>query len=262
MDLALATAVAPAAMAAERTVPVADALVPLLPEGALVRGRTVACGGLAAPSFALSLVAEAVRAGAWLAVVDLPWLGIEAAVELGVPAERLVRVDAGTPDGGVGRDERGELWGEVLGAVLDGFDLVLTRVPPRVPAGLARRLQTRLRTRGGVLVLVGEPRALSADLTFGSGEVRWDGVGTGYGHLRARRVGVEVAGRRVPRARRAELLLPASGGGLAAAVPEPVAFPPRPVPPSGPSPTPSTSRDVGTHGGEARADEPVLTPAG
>ncbi|MBX3314499.1 MAG: hypothetical protein KF906_09280 [Actinobacteria bacterium] len=227
MDLALAAAVAPTTMAAERTVAVAPPLASLLPEGGLVRGRTLACEGLAAPSLALSLVAEAGRAGAWLAVLDLPWLGVEAAVELGVPAERLVRVDAGRPDGSAGNDQRGELWGEVLGAVLDGFDLVVTRVPPRVPATLGRRLQTRLRTRGAVLVLIGDPGPLSPDVTVTSAEVRWEGVGGGHGHLRSRRVGVEAAGRRVPRPRRAELWLPAVGGAVAAAVPEPTVLHPR-----------------------------------
>jgi hypothetical protein len=240
MDIALATAVAPATMAAERTLPVAPELVPLLPEGGLVRGRTVACGGLAGPSLALLVAAEACREGAWVALVDLPWLGVEAAVELGVPAERLVRVDAGRPDGGAGYDQRGELWGEVLGAALDGFDLVLTRVPPRVPNALERRLRTRLRHRGGVLVLVGEPGPFSADVTVASTAVRWEGVGRGHGHLRSRRVGVESTGRRVPRPRRADLWLPAVGGAAAAALVEPAVLHP-PGPGSG---------------------APVLTPAG
>ena len=92
MDLALATAVAPATMAAERTLPVLPALTALLPEG-LVRGRTVACDGLTAPALGLTLAVQACREGAWLAVVDLPWLGVEATVEAGVPVERVVRVD-------------------------------------------------------------------------------------------------------------------------------------------------------------------------
>ena len=50
---------------------------------------------MAATSLALALAVEATAAGAWLAVVDVPWLGVEAAAELGVPLERLVRVDPG-----------------------------------------------------------------------------------------------------------------------------------------------------------------------
>ena len=91
----LAAAVAPTTLARQRTLPVADPLVPLLPDGALARGRAVACRGIAATSLALALAAEATAAGAWLAVVDVPWLGVEAAAELGVPLERLVRVEPG-----------------------------------------------------------------------------------------------------------------------------------------------------------------------
>lgn len=232
-----ALAVGPLTMATEQTLPVSEALVPLLPHGALVRGRTIACGGLAAPSLALALVADACRTGSWLAVVDLPWLGIEAAVELGVPVERVVRIDAGRPDGSAGRDERGELWGEVLAAVLDGFELILTRVPPRAPAGMVRRLQTRLRDRGGVLVAVGDPGSLSSDVVVTSAASRWEGIGSGHGSLRARRATTEVSGRRVPRPRTVDLWLPGPDGGTGSAVPEPAVLRPR-------------------------AAEPVLTPTG
>ena len=89
----LAAAVAPTTLARQRTLPVADPFVPLLPDGALARGRAVSCRGIAATSLAVALAAEATTAGAWLAVVDVPWLGVEAAAELGVPLERLVRVE-------------------------------------------------------------------------------------------------------------------------------------------------------------------------
>lgn len=221
MDLALATAVAPTTMAAERTLPVSSAFSGLLPEG-LVRGRTVACQGLAAPSLALGLVAEAMRTGAWLAVVDVPWLGVEAAVELGVPVERVVRVDlqpAVQPAVQPGGRDR---WVEVVGAAVEGFELVLTRVPPRLPAGLVRRLQTRIRSRGAVVVTLGLPGSLSGDVTLTGGSVRWEGLGAGHGHLRSRRVTVEASGRRVARPRRSDLWLPAVGGGVDEAGVEPI----------------------------------------
>ena len=242
MDLALATAVAPATMAAERTLPVLPALTALLPEG-LVRGRTVACEGLTAPALGLTLAVQACREGAWLAVVDLPWLGVEATVEAGVPVERVVRVDtgpdapetSGPDDGNAGAQARAAAadsarWVEVMGAVVDGFDLVLTRVPASVPAGLVRRLQTRIRSRGVVLMTVGRSGPMSADVTVTATDVRWDGIHQGHGHLQARRVTAEVAGRRVPRARRADLWLPAVGGGVDTAVTEPTVLHPRPVP--------------------------------
>ena len=60
-------------LAPDRTLPVVAPLAPLLPDGALTRGRTFACSGVAATSLSLSLAVEAVTAGGWLAVVDLPW---------------------------------------------------------------------------------------------------------------------------------------------------------------------------------------------
>ncbi len=89
----LAAAVAPTTLARQRTLPVLDPLSTLLPDGALARGKAVSCRGIAATSLATALAAGATAAGAWLAVVDVPWLGVEAAAELGVPLERLVRVD-------------------------------------------------------------------------------------------------------------------------------------------------------------------------
>ena len=58
----------PDAAAAQR----ARQVVAALPDGALVRGRAVACRGNAAASLALALAAQATTAGAWLAVVDVP----------------------------------------------------------------------------------------------------------------------------------------------------------------------------------------------
>ena len=161
MDLAaeLATAVAPTTLARQRTLPVAAALRPLLPDGALTRGRTVACRGPAATSLAVALAAAAADAGAWLAVVDVPWLGVEAVAELGVPLERLVRIDLGERTGSYGAG-----WADLVAAVLDGFELVVTRVPPRLNAVVLRRVLARVQAREAVLVAVGEPGALTPDI--------------------------------------------------------------------------------------------------
>jgi hypothetical protein len=202
----LAAAVAPTTFARDRTLPVAEALAPLLPAGSLVRGQAVACRGVAAPSLALALAAEATAAGAWLAVVDVPWLGVEAAAELGIPLERLVRVD-------VSRDDN---WAELTAAVLDGFEVVITRVPRRLVAAALRRVSARVKAREAVLITVGDAGPLAADVVMESSTPVWEGVEQGWGHLQGRRVTVEASGRRVPRPRRADLWLPASGGGVAA----------------------------------------------
>ncbi len=211
----LAAAVAPTTLARQHTLPVADPLVPLFPDGALVRGRAVACGGVAATSLALALAAEATTAGAWLAVVDVPWLGVEAATELGIPLERMVRIDPGP-------DASSTSWADLVGAVLDGFEVVVTRVPRRVPAAVARRVQARLQAREGVLLSVAPGAAppggspVSVDLTVEATAPVWEGVEQGWGRLRRRRVTVVSSGRRVPRARQVDVWLPGPGGGVLA----------------------------------------------
>jgi hypothetical protein len=208
MVMDLATAIVPTTLARQRTLPVADPLAPLLPDGALIRGRAVACQGIAATSLALSLAVEATVAGAWLAVVDVPWLGVEAAGELGIPLERLVRVDpASSP------------WADLVAAVLDGFEVVITRVPSRLDAGTLRRVQTRVQAREAVLIAIGERGRLAFDMTMEASTPRWEGVEHGWGRLRGRLVTVEAAGRRVPRPRRAELWLPGPDGTIAPADP-------------------------------------------
>ena len=187
----LAAAVAPTTLARQRTLPVADPLQPLLPEGGLARGRTVACRGVAATSLALALAAEATDAGAWLAVVDVPWLGVEAAAELGVPLERLVRVEPATGDA--------TAWADLVAAVLDGFELVVTRVPrrvnagdpaPRAVAGPGPRERAARRRR---------PRAAQRRRHDGGVDCGVGGRRRGCGHLRGRRVTVVSSGRRIPR---------------------------------------------------------------
>jgi hypothetical protein len=213
----MAAAVAPTTLARQRTLPVADPLQPLLPEGGLARGRTVACRGVAATSLAAALAAEATVAGAWLAVVDVPWLGVEAVAELGVPLERLVRVDPGDTAGSFGT-----AWADLVAAVLDGFELVVTRIPRRVSAATLRQVLARVQARESVLVAVGDPGPLVPDISMEASTPVWEGVASGSGHLRGRRVTVAAAGRRIPRPRHAELWLPGPGG-VVAAVAEPMA---------------------------------------
>jgi hypothetical protein len=209
----LAPVVAPTTLARERTLPVVDPLIPLLPAG-LVRGQAVSCRGIAATSLALALAAEATAAGAWLAVVDVPWLGVEAAAEVGIPLERLVRVDPGADTN----------WADLTAAVLDGFEVVVTRIPRRLGAAALRRVSARVKARDAVLVVLGEAGALAADVVMESSAPVWEGVEAGWGHLRGRRITVEASGRRVPRPRRVDLWLPAADGGVAAVEEAPAAL--------------------------------------
>jgi hypothetical protein len=206
---AIVPRLAPSTMAAERVVPVHEALTTVLPHG-LVQGSTVGCTGDAATSVALLVVAEATRRGAWVGIAGLGGLGIQAAVEAGVDVERVVAVRR-HPDRLRDRLLDDGTWGQILAAMIDGFDVVLLGPQVQVRAGTARRVQARAQPRGTVIVLAGEVSGFTCDLQMRADAV-WEGLGDGHGHLRARRVGVEVHGRRVPRPRSDELWFPALDG--------------------------------------------------
>jgi hypothetical protein len=214
--------VRPVSLAREHLLPVVDALAPLVPGGALARGSVVRVEGQAATSLAVALVAAASGSGPWVAAVGVTGMGLAAAESLGLVLERVVLVDPwrGRP----GRD-----LAEVVGIALEGFDVVLVGGPKgRMSAGQARRLRARVRERRAVLVQVGWPEGAwpdAPDLEARVAWARWEGLGAGWGHARARRVGVAVSGRRgADRARKGWLWLPGPGGGIA------VAEPPRPLP--------------------------------
>jgi hypothetical protein len=104
-----------------------------------------------------------------------------------------------------------ELWGHVLASLVDGFDLVLFGGGHRLRIGTARRVQSRLQSRGAVLLLVGEPGPFSCDVQVTSSST-WEGLGAGHGHLRTRRLDLTVDGRRIPRTRRGSIWFPAGSG--------------------------------------------------
>lgn len=197
-------------LASERTLVVDDALAPLLPGGALQRGRAIGCIGRSAPTLALALVARAVTTGAWAAAVDLPALGLDAALELGLPLERLVRIDTGA------RRQEPAGWAEAVAAALDGFELVLVAPPARVPDTVARRLLSRAQHRGAVLVAVGAAGSIPVEVTLRASRPDWIGARTGHGRLLARRLRIEAAGRRLPGPRRVDVWLPGPDGALTA----------------------------------------------
>lgn len=216
----LAARIGPTTLSRERTLAVAPALAGLLPGRGLRRGSTVAVDGPAATSLALALAAEASAEGAWTAAVGFPSLGLAAAVEYGISLERFVLVaDPGDDDTAPA----------AIAALIDAFEIVLVRTDARVRDRDARRLMARGRERGAVLVRVGEDRPtraawpVGADVGLTITSAAWEGLGSGHGHLRARRVTIEAGGRRdAARPRRSELWLPAPGGGVEEVVAAPV----------------------------------------
>jgi hypothetical protein len=208
---ALGDRIRPLTLARDQVLPVAAPFEALLPWAGLRRGGTVSvtAGGVGGgTSLALALVAEASRAGSWMAAVGLPSLGLVAADEAGVALERLVLVQA---------PER-SAWGSVVAALVDGFDLLLLHAGRGgVRSVDARKLVARARERGTVLVQLGPGWEAEADLSLRIVEATWEGLDHGYGHLLARRVTLEVTGRgAAARPRCAQLWLPARDGPVAA----------------------------------------------
>lgn len=201
--VALTDRVAPISLARERTLPVSEPFTELFVEGGLVRGRTLSCRGPAATSAALALIAPAIAAGAWLAVIDLPTIGLDAASELGVPLERIVAIDTSATSHGTSK------WVDVVAAAADGFDVLLVRVPDDLPSGVVRKLAVRLRQREVVTVVLGDPGVLDCDGTLSTEAPHWSGLGDGHGHLQARQVVVAASGRRLPGQRQCRLATPA-----------------------------------------------------
>ncbi len=185
---ALGDRVAPVSMALERTLPTPADCADLFAEGGLVRGRTLSTTGPAATTVMLRLVAAAVEAGGWMAVIDVPTLGLDAASELGIALERVVAID--TRDAGV--------WADVVAAAADGFEVLVTRVPGDVRPSTLRKVVTRLQQRGVVMMVVGDPGPLACDGVIDTGHQVWAGVGAGWGRLEQRVVEVTATGRRLP----------------------------------------------------------------
>jgi hypothetical protein len=235
MDAALAPLaerVAPVTLAVERRIPGPDALLPVLPEGGLQRGWSVAVEGSGSWSLAAALVAPLQVGDGWVGVVGAPAFGLVAATGYGFRLDRVALVDQ-PPTG---------RWAAVVAALVDGFDAVLVDPAGGVPARDARRLRARARERGAILVHLDGARTWpeAADVVLRVEESRWEGLEEagpdgapspgGHGHLRARRVAVTGSGRRLPgRPRRTEVWLPGPGGGLVAT--DPASTPVGRVPP-------------------------------
>ena len=196
---ALGDRMAPVSMALERTLPTPVDCADLFAEGALVRGRTLSSTGPAATTVMLRLVAAAVEAGGWMAVIDVPTRGLDAASELGIALERVVAIDTRRADAGErGGDVDAGVWADVVAAAADGFEVLVTRVPADVRASTLRKVVTRLQQRGVVMMVVGDPGPLACDGVIDTGCQVWTGVGAGWGRLERRAVEVTATGRRLP----------------------------------------------------------------
>ncbi|MFC8193492.1 hypothetical protein ACFUMH_17700, partial [Cellulomonas sp. NPDC057328] len=159
--------------------PVPPALADVLPDG-LRRGATTAV--LGSTSLALGVLAHACSGGAWAVAVGHPDLGLLAAAQAGVDLARFAAV----PDPGADT-------ATVLGALLDGVDVVLVGPGAVLTDADRRRLSARARERGSVLLPTVAWPGAAVVLTVE--RARWTGVGTGDGRLRTRELRVRRTGR-------------------------------------------------------------------
>lgn len=188
--------------------PAPTALGPLLPDGGLRRGSTLAVAGAGATSLAFALLAEITAEGGWCAAVGVPSLGLLAANHAGVDLSRLALVTAPGPD-----------WPTIVAALLDAFEIVLLGRLDPVATRLQRRLAIRLRDRGRVLMTLGSAELphMPADVRLFGAAATWDGLEQGAGHLRRRQVRIRAEGHRLAGcARHATVWLPDIDGRLTA----------------------------------------------
>lgn len=179
--------------------PALPAVRDVLPGGGLRRGSVTTVDD---PALMLALAAGPSTTGGWVAVVGMPDCGVLSAVDMGVDPHRLLLVD-----------RPGPRWPEVVAALLDGIDLVLTRLADQPAPHVARRLTALARRHGSALAVAGPWQG--ADLHLRVTAARWAGIADGHGHLSGRYAEVTAQGRRgAVRPRTLRLWLPAADGGV------------------------------------------------
>jgi len=177
-----------------RTLPVDDAVAPLLPGGVLRRGSVVSVEG--ATSLVLALIARASQEGSWAAIVGMPHVGVIAAARRGVDLARLALV----PHPGVDA-------AAIAGACLDGMDAVVLGEGVALADADRRRLAARARERGTVILSAGPWPG--AHVVLAVERSAWSGLGAGEGRLRSRTLTVARSGRHLGRTDRVDIPLDA-----------------------------------------------------
>ncbi|WP_084103986.1 hypothetical protein [Demequina sp. NBRC 110056] len=176
--------------------PLAQEVAGLLPEG-LRRGQVIAVSG--ATSLMLALAARASAEGSWVAALGMPTVGVVAAARRGIDLSRLALVP-----------HPGAQAPAAVGACVDGMDVVLLGERLALSDADRRRLGSRARERGGVIIAAGD--WTGAHVRLDVERAAWTGLGAGDGRLRERELVVAVTGRRQGGARRVRVLLDADPG--------------------------------------------------
>ncbi len=189
----------PTSLPPARALPVSDDVAPLLPGRALRWGSVVAVEG--STSLVLALIARASREGSWVAIVGMPQVGVVAAARRGIDLSRLALVPHPGAEAAM-----------VVGACIDGMDVVV--LGPRLALGDAdrRRLAARARERGTVLVSAGPWTGAHVALTVT--RTSWSGLGAGDGRLRSRSLAVARSGRHLGAGDEATVVLDADAAAI------------------------------------------------
>ncbi|MFV0632689.1 MAG: hypothetical protein ACK5NO_01190 [Demequina sp.] len=173
--------------------PLASELEPLLPEG-LCRGQVVEVSG--ATSLMLALAAGASREGSWTVAIGMPAVGVVAAARRGVDLSRFALIP-----------HPGAQAAEAVGACVDGMDVVLLGPALALSDADRRRLSSRARERGSVIITAGA--WVGAQVRLDVEKAAWTGLGVGDGRLRERELTVAVTGRSRAVATRVRVVLDA-----------------------------------------------------
>ena len=176
------------------TLPLASGLREVLPQG-LRRGQVLAVEG--STSLALAIAGQACTEGSWAAAIGMPHLGLLAARQRGIDLDRLAVI----PHPGMHA-------AAVVAACLEGMDIVMLGPALALSDADRRRLASRARERGAVLLVQGSWAGAQVTLTVKNS--RWSGLGAGEGRLRERLVTVEVTGRSMGASRTVALPLDSS----------------------------------------------------
>jgi hypothetical protein len=98
-------------------------------------------------------------------------------------------------------------WSHVVGALVDGVDLVVVS-SPTCSAAETRRIVARAKASGAVLIILGKPGQFSPDVVLSSSTTEWH-FNT---HAASRTMAVQAHGRRVYNQRALTVQLPAADG--------------------------------------------------
>ena len=161
---------------------VPGAVASLLPTRGLERGAVYRVSGDAHLSLLYALVSVATGTGSWLALVNLPQVGLLSMHESGVALHRTVCVAVGDHSA----------WVNTVGALVDGFDIVAVS-GARCSVSDARRIVARAKAQSAVVVIVGDAGAFSVDYDMSASTTDW----CFSTHASSRNVRVAVQGRRL-----------------------------------------------------------------